>query len=150
MSDAEDSSATSIHVALEHTWYPRHLTKSHHVPQPWHCLFFLSFFAFLRWSSTTTNARRTNILHIYTKRETIESKIIDYNTSHFKKTLDTQIVKNKIYERLNNDEIQNKILTRQLERYEYDNDKVFEYLKLLKQLEIMNTTDFELISLEEW
>jgi len=39
-----------------------------------------------------------NILQIHTKREMIESKIINYNTNHYKKALNVLIIKDKFYE----------------------------------------------------
>ena len=59
--------------------------------------------------------------------------------------------KDKIYEQLQDNYIRDKILNRELERQDYDNEAVYHFLKLLKQLEHLKnkTQQFNLISEDE-
>ena len=67
------------------------------------------------------------------KREEIESRIREHNTQHFKKAHESIIYRDKIYEKLRTNSIRNKILNGTLRREECDDERVFKFLKLLKQ-----------------
>ena len=67
------------------------------------------------------------------KREEIESRIREHNTNHFKKAHRSIAYKDKIYDKLRRNPIRNKILSGTLRRDECDDERVYRFLKLLKQ-----------------
>ena len=54
------------------------------------------------------------IKNTYINKESIESKIIEYNTKHFTKAYEIIAYKDKIYTQLNDNKIRDKILNREL------------------------------------
>ena len=54
------------------------------------------------------------IKNTYINKESIESKIIEYNAKHFTKAHQTIAYKDKIYAQLNDNKIRDKILNREL------------------------------------
>ena len=69
----------------------------------------------------------------YIDRQSIESKIIEYNTKHFQQAHQSIAYKDKIYDKLKKDEMRNKVLNGEIEEQECDDSRVFEFLKLLKR-----------------
>ena len=67
------------------------------------------------------------------KQEEIESRIRDHNTNHFKKAHESIAYKDKIYEKLRMNSMRNRILNGTIRRDECDNERVYKFLKLLKQ-----------------
>ena len=65
------------------------------------------------------------------KREEIEDRIKQYNINHFKKAHNSIAYKDKIYERLRQNSIWDKILNGILQREECNDEKVYRFLKLL-------------------
>ena len=68
------------------------------------------------------------------EREEIEKKLIQYDINHHKKVFDSPLFKDRIYKRLNEDEVRDRIFQSQINRIECDSSKVFEYLKLFKYI----------------
>ena len=54
------------------------------------------------------------IKNTYINKESIESKIIEYNAKHFTKAYQTIAYQDKIFTQLNDDKIRDKILNREL------------------------------------
>ena len=87
----------------------------------------------------------------YIDRQSIESKIIEYNTKHFQQAHQSIAYKDKIYDKLKKDEIRNRVLNGEIEEHECDDRRVFEFLKLLKKQS--NDTSINIqskITLEKW
>ena len=74
---------------------------------------------------------------------------MNYNKNHYQKAFNSPLFQDKIYKRLNKDEVRNRILQGQIDRIECDSNEVFDYLKLFTQLDYINTTEFIPITLEE-
>ena len=55
-----------------------------------------------------------------------------YNEYHLKQAHDSIMYKDKIYERLRDNDIWDKILDGRLRRQDCDDERIFEFLKLLK------------------
>jgi len=72
---------------------------------------------------------------MHANRIEIENAITNYNRDYFQKANETKLCKSKINEILKNNNMNNKILEGRLQRSECDNNDIFEFLKLLKQLE---------------
>ena len=67
------------------------------------------------------------------QREEIESRIQIHNTNHFKKAHESIAYKDKIYNKLRLNSIRDKILNGTLSEDDCDDERVFRFLKLLKQ-----------------
>ena len=67
------------------------------------------------------------------KREEIEEKISSYNTTHLKQAQNSIAYKDKIYQKLRQNVIRDKILNGTLQREECDDERVYRLLKLLHQ-----------------
>ena len=89
-------------------------------------------------------------MRIYLNRESIEKRIMEFNNNHYKKVLHTNTVTNKIYDKLQEDNIRNRILSRTLESSECNHPEVYEFLSLLKKQSFETLTLFEPINIEEW
>ena len=72
---------------------------------------------------------------IVIKREDIEEKIKDHNTRHFKKAHNSIAFKDRIYNQLKHNTVRDKILNGSLQREDCDDERVYCFLKLLKQNE---------------
>ena len=72
------------------------------------------------------------IQETYVNRDRIEKEISKFNENHFKKAHNTIAYKDKIYEKLREDHTRNKIIRGTLSRNECDDDRVYDFLKLLK------------------
>ena len=69
--------------------------------------------------------KNNNIINTYIDRELIENKLIDYNKIRFQKIHDTIIHRDKVYIKLQNNEIGDKILNREIEWDNYNHDNVY-------------------------
>jgi len=67
------------------------------------------------------------------KREEIEEQISSYNTTHLKQAQNSIAYKDKIYQKLRQNVIRDKILNGTLQREECDDERVYRLLKLLHQ-----------------
>ena len=90
-----------------------------------------------------------NIIEIYLYRETIEKEIISYNKQHYKKVLEMKTFNNKIYQKLQDNNTRDKILAGNMRVEDYNNNKVFEFLSLLKQNSLNGYLPFEPIMINE-
>ena len=72
------------------------------------------------------------IIKTCVNREQIEEEIITYNEQHLKQAHSSIMYQDKIYKRLRENEIRDKILDGRLRRQDCDDDRVYEFLKLLK------------------
>ena len=70
---------------------------------------------------------------IYDRQE-IENRLIQQNLYYFKKVHNTRVYYNKVYHKITQDEIRNKILNGSLKAEDYDNNNIFKFLSLLKQV----------------
>ena len=73
-----------------------------------------------------------NIIQTHFNRKTIEKKLIEYNKEHFSKLCWTKVYQDLIYNKLAENEIRDAILNRIISRDDFQSDKVYEFLKLLK------------------
>ena len=74
----------------------------------------------------------SQITKIYVDRESVEKNIINYNKKYLTKANQSEAYLDRIYHRLKNDEIRDRILQGQVSREECDSDKVHKFLKILK------------------
>ena len=84
-----------------------------------------------KWGSLTWLCIKNNnniIVEIHITRENIEKAIIEHNTNHFKKVLNTKAFKDKIHNQLENNKIRDKILEGKLQRKECNNDNTYQLL----------------------
>lgn len=88
------------------------------------------------------------IIKTYVDRESIEDRIIKYNEMHFTKAHNTIAYRDRIYARLRDDEVRDKILDGRLSESECDDERVYEFLKLLKQPN--RRISQKVISIAEW
>ena len=72
------------------------------------------------------------IVETYLKRKVIKESIIEFNKKYFAKVHNNLIHKDKIHNRLLEDNTRNKILKGELERGDCNNSKVYNFLKILK------------------
>jgi len=72
-----------------------------------------------------------NIITTYLDRRSIEDKLLTFNRDHYRKVLNTNVYKDKIYHKFQDNPIRDKILSGTLDSNEYDNEEVFEFLRLL-------------------
>ena len=93
--------------------------------------------------------KNQQIKNTYVDRERIQREKCDYNEAHFKKAHDTIAHKDKIYVQLRDDNIRDKILEGNLSREEYDDERVFKFLKLLKVLSGLRQC-YKEISIVDW
>ena len=66
-------------------------------------------------------------------KEDIVNAIMKYNKAHFKKACESKVYQDKIYFRLQDDEIRDKMLIERLAQEECNNEEVYDFLKLLKK-----------------
>ena len=84
-------------------------------------------------------------------RESIEQEIVEYNVKHFRQAFASKAYKDKVYNKLNIDDIRDRILKGELEVEECDDEDVYSFLTLLKQPQGRNhTAELEEISELEW
>ena len=62
------------------------------------------------------------IINTHVERERIEQKLIEHNETHFTKAHDTIAYKDKIYDKLRDDRVRDKILSGNLNREECDDE----------------------------
>ena len=74
---------------------------------------------------------------------------MEFNNNHYKKVLTTKAAIDKIYNKLQNDEICNRILLETLDPNECDYPEVYNFLSLLKKQDFEPPTLFEPINVEE-
>jgi len=80
-------------------------------------------------------------------RESIEQEIVEYNIKHFRQAFASKAYKDKVYNKLNIDDIRDRILKGELEVEECDDEDVYSFLTLLKQPQGRNhTAELEEIS----
>ena len=75
------------------------------------------------------------IISTHVDRESIENKLIEYNEAHFTKAHNIIVYRNKIYDKLREDHVRDKILAGNLNREECDDERMYQFLKLLKKPE---------------
>jgi len=80
----------------------------------------------------------------------MENKLIKQNLHHFKKVHSTRVYYDKVYYKITEDEIRNKILAGMLKAEDCDNNNIFKFLSLLKQVQLKDMTIYLLITVEEW
>ena len=90
-----------------------------------------------------------NIVKTYLDRVRIESKIMKFNERYYKKVHEMNAFKEKIYEKLQEDSIRNKILAGELDSDDCDDKGVYEFLTLLKRNNFYGHIPFKLISNNE-
>ena len=73
------------------------------------------------------------ILKTMVDRTSIETEIIKYNKNFFEEPAKSKVYNDRIYERLYNQSIRNRILVGILRRSECDDPDLYEFLKLLKK-----------------
>ena len=76
-----------------------------------------------------------------------------YNKKHFQKAHEIRIFKDKIYNKLRDNTIRERIIKGQLKREECDNKEVFKFLKLLKlprELYNLRNNSFTPITVVDW
>ena len=78
--------------------------------------------------------KNNTIINTYMEQERIEQELSKYNEAHFKKAHDTIAYKDKIYVQLRDDQVRDKILEGRLRKEECNDERVFEFMKLLKVL----------------
>ena len=66
--------------------------------------------------------------------------IIEYNKSHFQKAYQTEVYQDKIYTKLQDDNVRDRILKGELDRSESDSQNIYDFLKLLKRLNNLPST----------
>ena len=92
-----------------------------------------------------------NIIDTFLDRETIESKLLDFNQKHYKKVMSINEYKDKIHNKLQDNETRNKILSRLLNKGEFNYSNVYKFLKLLKNPSFnQNNTTHNEITTNEW
>ena len=67
------------------------------------------------------------------KREEIEERLKEHNTNHLKKAHHSNVFNDRIYKRLRENSVRDKILNGTLQREECDDENVYKFLKLLQQ-----------------
>ena len=65
------------------------------------------------------------------KREEIEGRLKEHNINYLKKAHYSNVFNDRIYKRLRENSVRNKILNGTLQREECDNENVYKFLKLL-------------------
>ena len=94
---------------------------------------------------------KNQIEKTYVSKEEIEQLIIQNNYKHFTQAHDTEIYNDQIYEKLQEDNTRNKIISGRLRREECDHLKVFKFLKLLKRNSpIESARSVEYIKVKDW
>ena len=83
-------------------------------------------------------------------REQIEEEIIMYNEQHLKQAHSSIMYKDKIYKKLRNNDIRDKILDGRLRKQDCDDERVYEFLKLLKVPVGQRTRRIREITEEDW
>ena len=66
-------------------------------------------------------------------RKSIEEEIAKYNKKHFRKAYSSQAFKDKLYSKLQIEQIRDKILKGTLTRAECDNEDVYQFILLLRR-----------------
>ena len=85
----------------------------------------------------------------YLDRWSIEDKLLTFNWDHYRKVLNVNVYKDKIYHKLQENPIRDKILARTLDSNKCDNEEVFEFLRLLWKPGFISAKEFESISTKE-
>jgi len=73
------------------------------------------------------------IISTHVDRESIENKLIEHNEMHFTKAHNTIAYRDKIYKKLRDNDVRNRILEGKLNREECDDERMYEFLKLLQR-----------------
>ena len=80
-------------------------------------------------------------------RDSIEREIAAYNVKHFRQAFDSKAYKDKIYNKLNINKVRDKIINREVEVDDCDDEDVYSMLQLLKHTnERSQQSDLEEIS----
>ena len=72
------------------------------------------------------------VIDIKYKRLEIEQVLIQQNIKYYKKVLNTPVYKDRIYDKLADNDVRNRILDGTLRYEEYDSIEVYKFLKLLE------------------
>jgi len=88
------------------------------------------------------------VLEIFQDRKSIEQAIAQHNIGHFRQAFTSKAYKDKIYNKLQQNNIRDKILSRELDILECDDNDMYEFLVLLKKRE-SNSQSNELIDISE-
>jgi len=85
-------------------------------------------------------------------RASIEEEISNYNKKHFRKAYLSKAFKDKIYTKLQIEQIRDKILNGALKSEECDNEDVYQFMKLLKKPggHVRGSNKMEELSVAEW
>ena len=75
---------------------------------------------------------------------------MQFNEAHYKKVLETKVFTNKMHNKLQDDNIRDKILWGRISKDDCDNSKVFGFMQLLKRPNFSHYDPFELITNVEW
>jgi len=86
----------------------------------------------IKWLHEKDNKRR--IINTFLDLQTIENKLINFNQRHYKKVMEILAYKDKLHDRLKDDDIRNKILEGTLSQRDCNNDEIFKFIQLLKNL----------------
>jgi len=91
------------------------------------------------------------IVESYVDRLTIEKELVEHNKDHFTKAHATEIYRDRIYQKLGEEKVRDRILKGDLTREECDHENIFEFLKLLKQTSrIRRNRNNDEITAEQW
>ena len=83
-----------------------------------------------------------------TDRKEIEHNVMDFNQKFFKAPTETKVYKDKIYDKLSDPSIRDKIIDGTLRRSECDDEDVFAFLKILKKPEGLTHSSLDQITEE--
>ena len=72
------------------------------------------------------------IIQTFTEKEQIEDTIFEHNTHHYRAACNTQMYKDKIYPKLQHNDVRNAILDGTLSPSQCNNENVYKFLVLLK------------------
>ena len=76
--------------------------------------------------------QNNEIIQTHTEKEAIEQIIFNHNKNHYREACNTPMYKDKIYQKLQQDDTRDTILDGNLDPSECDNEDVYKFLSLLK------------------
>ena len=84
-------------------------------------------------------------------RNKIEKELIMHNQMHFKQAFTSKVYLDKIYDKLKQNEIRDRVLLRELQESECDCTEVYEFLRLLaRDSDYENIMNYDEITENEW
>jgi len=93
------------------------------------------------------------IIQTFTEKEQIKDTIFEHNTHHYRADCNTQMYKDKIYPKLQHNDVRNAILDSTLSSSQCNNENVYKFLALLKQpvhRRRSQTRSFQAVTPEQW